>query len=178
MCFSDFSFRNAFCVSMGKILWKSQNVSLNGFFQGKHHPVPAVSAGGLPLPSPTSYAKHNIQGTDLMTSKNSLTLQSEWTRWNPQYSATKIHRHYQGLHQLHLQGNYQTGALCRHMEGIHHSSPMQTRKTKLRESQGLPTDSPALHPSESTYIYNRGGDLEPSGTGKPTLTTMEEGQAE
>ena len=42
MCFSDFSFRNIFCVSMGKTLWKSQNVSLNGFFQGKHHQVPAV----------------------------------------------------------------------------------------------------------------------------------------
>ena len=42
MCFSDFSFRNTFCVSVGKILWKSQNVSLNGFFQGKHHPGPAV----------------------------------------------------------------------------------------------------------------------------------------
>jgi len=27
---------------MGKTLWKSQNVSLNGFFWGKHHPVPAV----------------------------------------------------------------------------------------------------------------------------------------
>ena len=45
MCFSDFSFRNTFCVSMGKPLWKSQNVSLNGFFQGKHHPAPAVLAG-------------------------------------------------------------------------------------------------------------------------------------
>jgi len=42
MCFSDFSFRNTFCVSVGKTLWKSQNVSLNGFFQGKHHPAPAV----------------------------------------------------------------------------------------------------------------------------------------
>jgi len=29
---------------MGKTLWKSQNVSLNGFFQGKHHPAPAVLA--------------------------------------------------------------------------------------------------------------------------------------
>jgi len=28
---------------VGKTLWKSQNVSLNGFFQGKHHPRPAVS---------------------------------------------------------------------------------------------------------------------------------------
>jgi len=27
---------------MGKTLWKSQNMSLNGFFQGKHHPAPAV----------------------------------------------------------------------------------------------------------------------------------------
>jgi len=27
---------------MGKTLWKSQNVSLNGFFRGKHHPAPAV----------------------------------------------------------------------------------------------------------------------------------------
>jgi len=43
MCFSDFSFRNTFCVSMGKTLWKSQNMSLNGFFQGKHHPAPAVA---------------------------------------------------------------------------------------------------------------------------------------
>jgi len=34
--------RNTFCVSRGKTLWKSQNVSLNGFFRGKHHPVPAV----------------------------------------------------------------------------------------------------------------------------------------
>jgi len=42
MCFLDFSFRNTFCVSMGKTLWKSQNVSLNGFFWGKHHPAPAV----------------------------------------------------------------------------------------------------------------------------------------
>jgi len=42
MCFSNFSFRNTFCVSVGKTLWKSQNVSLNGFFQGKHHPAPAV----------------------------------------------------------------------------------------------------------------------------------------
>jgi len=42
MCFSYFSFRNTFCVSMGKTLWKSQNVSLNGFLQGKHHLVPAV----------------------------------------------------------------------------------------------------------------------------------------
>jgi len=55
MCFSDFSFRNTFCVSMGKTLWKSQNVSLNGFFRGKHHPAPAVSedvapeSGLLPL---------------------------------------------------------------------------------------------------------------------------------
>ena len=62
MCFSDFSFRNTFCVSVGKTLWKSQNVSLNGFFQGKHHLAPAVlvvvrnfeikqkktSLGGLP----------------------------------------------------------------------------------------------------------------------------------
>jgi len=44
MCFLDFSFRNTFCVSMGKTLWKSQNMSLNGFFQGKHHPAPAVDA--------------------------------------------------------------------------------------------------------------------------------------
>ena len=42
MCFFDFSFRNTFCVSVGKTLWKSQNMSLNGFFQGKHHPAPAV----------------------------------------------------------------------------------------------------------------------------------------
>jgi len=42
MCFLDFSFRNTFCVSVGKTLWKSQNVSLNGVFQGKHHLVPAV----------------------------------------------------------------------------------------------------------------------------------------
>jgi len=27
---------------VGKTLWKSHNVSLNGFFWGKHHPVPAV----------------------------------------------------------------------------------------------------------------------------------------
>jgi len=27
---------------MGKTLWKSQNVSFNGFFRGKHHPAPAV----------------------------------------------------------------------------------------------------------------------------------------
>ena len=27
---------------MGKTLWKSQNMSLNGFFWGKHHPAPAV----------------------------------------------------------------------------------------------------------------------------------------
>ena len=44
MCFSDFSFRNTFCVSVGKTLWKSQNMSLNGFFRGKHHPAPAVRA--------------------------------------------------------------------------------------------------------------------------------------
>ena len=31
MCFLDFSFRNIFCVSVGKTLWKSQNVSPNGF---------------------------------------------------------------------------------------------------------------------------------------------------
>ena len=31
---------------MGKTLWKSQNVSLNGFFQEKHHPAPAVFVGG------------------------------------------------------------------------------------------------------------------------------------
>ena len=43
MCFLDFSFRNTFWVSMGKTLWKSQNVSLNGFFWGKHHPAPAVT---------------------------------------------------------------------------------------------------------------------------------------
>ena len=42
MCFSDFSFRNTFGVSMVKTLWKSQNVSRNGFFQGKHHLAPAV----------------------------------------------------------------------------------------------------------------------------------------
>jgi len=48
MCFSDFSFRNTFCVSMGKTLWKSQNVSLNGFFQGKHHPAPAVEPHHAP----------------------------------------------------------------------------------------------------------------------------------
>ena len=47
MCFSDFSFRNTFCVSMGKTLWKSQNVSLNGFFWGKHHLAPAVSTVSL-----------------------------------------------------------------------------------------------------------------------------------
>jgi len=29
---------------MGKTLCKSQNVSLNGFFWGKHHPAPAVDA--------------------------------------------------------------------------------------------------------------------------------------
>jgi len=34
ICFSDFSFRNTFCVSVGKTLWKSQNVSLNGFSRG------------------------------------------------------------------------------------------------------------------------------------------------
>jgi len=45
MCFSVFSFRNTFCVPMGKTLWKSQNVSLNGFFWGKHHPAPAVYRG-------------------------------------------------------------------------------------------------------------------------------------
>ena len=28
---------------MGKTLWKSQNVSLNGFFWGKHHPALAVT---------------------------------------------------------------------------------------------------------------------------------------
>jgi len=49
MCFSDFSFRNTFCVSMGKTLWKSQNVSLNGFFQGKHHPAPAVHSAWATL---------------------------------------------------------------------------------------------------------------------------------
>jgi len=27
---------------MGKTLWKSQNMSLDGFFLGKHHPAPAV----------------------------------------------------------------------------------------------------------------------------------------
>ena len=43
ICFSDFSFRNTFCVSVGKTLWKSQNMSRNGFFWAKHHPVPAVS---------------------------------------------------------------------------------------------------------------------------------------
>jgi len=47
MCFSDFSFRNTFCVSMGKTLWKSQNMSLNGFFRGKHHPAPAVLTGSI-----------------------------------------------------------------------------------------------------------------------------------
>jgi len=36
------SFRNTFCVPMGKTLRKSQNMSLNGFFRGKHHPAPAV----------------------------------------------------------------------------------------------------------------------------------------
>jgi len=44
MCFSNFSFRNTFCVSVGKTLWKSQNMSLNGFFWRKHHLVPAVCA--------------------------------------------------------------------------------------------------------------------------------------
>jgi len=53
MCFSDFSFRNTFCVSVGKTLWKSQNVSLNGFFQGKHHPAPAVSLSPSPVRSHT-----------------------------------------------------------------------------------------------------------------------------
>ena len=51
MCFSDFSFRNTFCVSMGKTLWKSQNMSLNGFFWGKHHLAPAVLMGCLKFQS-------------------------------------------------------------------------------------------------------------------------------
>jgi len=36
---------------MGKTLWETQNLSINGFFPGKHHPVPAVDIsrrnGGL-----------------------------------------------------------------------------------------------------------------------------------
>ena len=51
MCFSDFSFRNTFCVSVGKTLWKSQNMSLNGFFHGKHHLAPAVP-GDLTFQNP------------------------------------------------------------------------------------------------------------------------------
>jgi len=40
--FTYFSFRNTLCVSMGKTLWKSQNMSLKGFFWGKHRLAPAV----------------------------------------------------------------------------------------------------------------------------------------
>jgi len=40
--FLGFLFQKHFLCFHGKTLWKSQNVSLNGFFQGKHHPVPAV----------------------------------------------------------------------------------------------------------------------------------------
>jgi len=36
-------------VSVGKTLWKSQNLSQNGFFWGKHHPVPAVQATRISL---------------------------------------------------------------------------------------------------------------------------------
>ena len=78
MCFSDFSFRNTFCVSVGKTLWKSQNVSLNGFFRGKHHPAPAVqctsaiayAAGAaslfyaLPLYEKTPYHTSALTGAD------------------------------------------------------------------------------------------------------------------
>jgi len=40
--FLKFSFQKHFLCFRGKTLWKSQNMSLNGFFQGEHHPVPAV----------------------------------------------------------------------------------------------------------------------------------------
>jgi len=57
--------RNTFCVSMAKTLWKSQNVSLNGFFQGKHHPAPAV-------PQVEANASHNF-GPDISVQNLSLT---------------------------------------------------------------------------------------------------------
>ena len=41
MCVLYFS-STTLCVSMGKALYKSQNMSRNGVFRGKHHPVPAV----------------------------------------------------------------------------------------------------------------------------------------
>ena len=41
--FLRFFFQKHFlCFHGKKTLWKSQNVSLNGFFRGKHHPAPAV----------------------------------------------------------------------------------------------------------------------------------------
>jgi len=65
MCFLDFSFRNTFCVSVGKTLWKSQNMSLNGFFRGKHHTAPAVPGvftSGPPNYHP-SYHPHQFSTT-------------------------------------------------------------------------------------------------------------------
>ena len=55
MCFSNFPFRNTLCVSMGKTLYKSQNMSRNGFFWGKHHPVPAVHLFSTPPPFFTAH---------------------------------------------------------------------------------------------------------------------------
>ena len=40
--FLELSLRNTFCVSMGKTLGKPHHMSINGFFQGKQHLVPAV----------------------------------------------------------------------------------------------------------------------------------------
>jgi len=42
MCFSDFPFRNTLCVFVVKTLWKSQDMSKNGFFQGKQYLTPVL----------------------------------------------------------------------------------------------------------------------------------------
>ena len=58
--------RNTFCVSMGKTLWKSQNVSLNGFFRGKHHPAPAVYVACINHPEPISITQLEHRPRDML----------------------------------------------------------------------------------------------------------------
>jgi len=45
--FLKFSFQKHPLCFCGKTLWKSQHMSRNGFFWGKHHPVPAVKTNHI-----------------------------------------------------------------------------------------------------------------------------------
>ena len=50
-----FSFRNTFCVSVGKTLWKSRNLSINRFFRGKQHLAPCTALSKSWTPCPTRH---------------------------------------------------------------------------------------------------------------------------